>query len=451
MRAAAAAIAIALPALALAQAGALNSAREAGARQGAATQTRMNAADAAFAEGHAPAAPGGAATLPTDSDAAALDAAVDAAAAAVPAVEPTVLEPSVATYTVERGDTLWDLSGRFLSDPWSWPKIWSKNPQISNPHWIYPGNVLRIGPDGMLEQVPAGELASDQPSDDGYGDIQAPRDLDDFSKGELGKAGLALNDPDDVLVTGPRRIGFVAGSGTLTRRDSFVTRSELAESGVITAAFEEKLLLTVHDRAYAEFRGDVAVKRGETYAVYTTEREIQHPVTLQPFGYRTRILGAARVVSVDDKAVTIEVVQAYAPIERGAWLAPFGQKELRRVQQRPASKRIDGIIVASQSDVVTEIAEHHVVYVDKGTADGVEEGNVFTVLRSGDPYGKGLQSGNEHAKTVALESAQSTLPNEEIGALLVVDAKEHASTALVVRSARELAVGDQAVAKAASR
>ena len=425
MRAVAAAIAVALPALALAQAGALGAAREAGARQQASSEARMSAADAILGDESAEAA-----TLPTEADTAALDAAVDAAAAAVPGGE---LAAGTETYTVERGDTLWDLSGRFLSDPWSWPKIWSNNPQIANPHWIYPGNVLRIGPGGVLEPV----AGLDQPAED-YGFIEAPRDLADFSRGELGGQGLALEESDDVLVTGPTRIGFVAGKGTLTRRDSFVTRRELAESGVITAAFEDKLLLSVHDRAYAEFRGDVAARPGQTYAVYATEREIHHPVTKELFGYRTLILGAARVVSVDGDAVTVEVVQAYAPIERGAWLAPFGDKALRRVQQRPAAKRIDGVIVASQSDIVTEIAEHHVVYVDKGTADGVEEGNVFTVIRSGDPYGQSM----------SVVSQDASLPNEAIGALLVVDAKEHASTALVVRSARELIVGDRAVALA---
>jgi hypothetical protein len=434
MRAAVAAIAVALPALALAQAGALNAARAAGAKQSAATQTRMNAADAALAEP----APPDASTAPSEEDAAALDAAVDAAAAAAGAdvsggTQVNELAPGE-TYTVVRGDTLWDLSARFLSDPWSWPKIWSKNPQIANPHWIYPGNVLRLGADGTLEPVTTG--GSGEPAVD-FGDVVAPTELSDFSKGELGGAGLALDEADDVLVSGPRRIGFVPGKGTLSRRDSFVTRRELAESGVVTAAFEDKLLLTLHDRAYAKFKGDVSVKPGETYAIFATTGEIQHPVTRQLFGYRTEILGAARVVSVDRDAVAVEVVQAYAPIERGTWLAPFGERALHRVQERPAAKQIDGVIVASQTDIVTELGEHHVVYVDKGTADGVEEGNVFTVLRSGDPYGKAMM----------VATQDSLLPNEEIGALLVVDAKEHASTALVVRSARELVVGDRAVAK----
>ena len=61
--------------------------------------------------------------------------------------------PPPDTYTVRSGDTLWDLSGRFLNNPWYWPKIWSYNPEITNPHWIYPGNVLKFYP--SAEEAPA--------------------------------------------------------------------------------------------------------------------------------------------------------------------------------------------------------------------------------------------------------------------------------------------------------
>src|SRR5688572_17280612 len=55
--------------------------------------------------------------------------------------------PSVGeTHAVKAGDTLWDLCAKYLNSPWYWPKIWSYNPQITNPHWIYPGNELRFYP-----------------------------------------------------------------------------------------------------------------------------------------------------------------------------------------------------------------------------------------------------------------------------------------------------------------
>src|SRR5437870_10815354 len=66
-------------------------------------------------------------------------------------------------YTIQKGDTLWDLSQKFLSNPWYWPKIWSLNPAIENPHWIYPGNKLRIIPGEGGAQAPA-QVQAEQPA-----------------------------------------------------------------------------------------------------------------------------------------------------------------------------------------------------------------------------------------------------------------------------------------------
>ena len=67
--------------------------------------------------------------------------------AAPPDGQPVVAPPGTPEeYTIQKGDTLWDLSQKFLNSPWYWPKIWSQNPSIENPHWIYPGNKLKLVP-----------------------------------------------------------------------------------------------------------------------------------------------------------------------------------------------------------------------------------------------------------------------------------------------------------------
>jgi hypothetical protein len=353
---------------------------------------------------------------------------LDAAADAGPVAAPD-------TYTVKPGDTLWDLSGRFLNNPWYWPKIWSYNPEISNPHWIYPGNLLRFYPSAeeaptRVEPVPG--VGPGTPVAEAEEEVESVRELEDLSRADM-KGPAPAEETDAVGVAGPYKVGYVASKSRFARRDTFVTPRELAESGSIRAAFEEKLMLSSHDRAYASFDRPADVKVGETYVVYKTERPIYHPVTKELFGYQSAVLGSAKVVKVEDRAATLVIAQTLQPIERGAMLGPWTQKFFRPVDRKPNRQAVEGRIIAAQVDVVTQVGEHHVVFLDRGEKDGVEEGNSFAVLRSGDQYGK-----DPHAPTW-----DSNLPIEAVGELLVVDVKERASSALVTRSLKELMVGDR--------
>jgi hypothetical protein len=366
------------------------------------------------------------------------------AVAPIAAPEPGTAAPAPDTYTIKPGDTLWDLSGRFLNNPWYWPKIWSYNPDITNPHWIYPGNILkffpspeeaptRVEPVGPGSPIAAGEepAAGDQGGDE-WGEAPA-RELEDFSRADM-KAPESAEQSDAVAVAGPYKIGYVPARARLARHETFVLPGELAGSGAIHAAFEEKLLLSTQDRAYAQFEKQAEVKVGETYVIYKTERALTHPENPREiFGYQAVILGSAKVIAVEDKAATLQIVQTFEEIERGALLGPWTQKFYRPVERRPNKKALDAQIIGAQIEVVTQIGDNQVVFLDRGERDGVEEGNVFTVLRSGDPYGLNPYRG----------TWDESLPIEAIGELLVIDVKEHASTALVTKSLKELLLGDR--------
>ena len=413
-----------VPFTALAQGrGATEAAKSANAAEEAATEARMKAADAEGQQEDQPGVELGKAAARLEGEPAS-EAAQDASAPA------GVKEPAPDAYTVKPGDTLWDLSGRFLNNPWYWPKVWSYNPEISNPHFIYPGNVVRLYPGG--EEGPARMEQVQQVAGRTGEDLDAPRELDDFTRADM-KKPQEIGEGDEVAVVGPYKIGYVPPKGLYARRDSFVTPRELQESGTIVASFEEKLLLSLHDRAYVRFAEKAKVKAGESYIIYKTERPVRHPVTGELFGYQTTIIGGAKVVAVDDKAVTVDVSNAFEPIERGALVGLRMDKLVKQVQRRANQHRMDGYIIAAQQEVISEIGEHHVVFVDKGRADGVEEGNVFTVIRSGDPYGRAM---NEIMR-------DADLPKEDVGTLIVVDAQQTSSAALVVRSFRELYVGDK--------
>jgi hypothetical protein len=345
--------------------------------------------------------------------------------------------PAPDTYTVRPGDTLWDLSGRFLNNPWYWPKVWSYNPEISNPNWIYPGNVIRFFP--SAEEAPARvEPIAEAGAPEGQAeDAAPPRELEDFSKADM-KADEA--DEDTVAVVGPYKIGYVPPKAMLAQHVTFVTKGELERSGTLTGAFEEKLMLSTWDKSYAHFQGSAPVKAGQTYLVYKTDRAIYHPSNkLDLIGYQSTILGAAKVTAVDDTAVSLVITSCFEPIARGAMLGPWNERFLRKVARKPNQVSLDGLIVGAQVEVVTEIGEHHVVFVNRGKKDGVEIGNVFTAVRSGDPYGKPNGPLRDPA-----------FPKEDVGDLMVIDAQDAVSTALVIRSMREMAVGDQVELRAAA-
>jgi len=380
-----------------------------------------------------------------------------AAAAAAPEAEPVAEEPIAAepsegsapaaaegqgtqpppdTYTVRPGDTLWDLAGRFLNNPWYWPKVWSYNPEITNPHWIDPGQLLRFFP--SAEEAPTrvepveGPIASPEPEAP-EAEPEAPRELEDFSKGDLAGSNDLVDEDASVAVSGPYKIGYVPPRATTARHETFVTRRELEESGELVGAFEDKLMLSTTDQTYARFKGDVEVKKGEAYVIYRTEREIVHPVTKEVFGYQTVVVGAGRVTAVDEKAVKLVITQTFEPIERGAKLGPWSDRFVKQVARRPNGVELVGTIVGAQQEILTLLGESHIVFVDKGKEDGVEEGNVFKVVRAGDPYGSPMTTARW----------DDSLPKEDVGDLLIIDVKEHASTALVTRSLVELYLGDR--------
>jgi nucleoid-associated protein YgaU len=428
------ALAALLPVTAAAQLGAIDAAKEAGAKSDAGNARIERAADQQLGAGEQrPVGSRGTGQVTLDGKKAeGSAAAADKGLGAVPPPD---------TYTVRPGDTLWDLSGRFLNNPWYWPKVWSFNPEITNPHWIEPGNVLRFYPSAeeapaRVEPVPGAEAApavAEEP------EAEAPRELEDFSKADM-KAPAPVEEQEEVAVAGPYKVGYVAPKTIMVRRDAFVTQREVEESGHIVAAFEEKLMLSTLDRAYANFKSAADLVPGETYVVYKTERAVYHPITKEMLGYQSTILGTAKAIAVDGKVVTVVVGQTLEPIERGALLGPWTERFLRPVTQKPNGRDLQGRIVGTPIDVLTMAGEHHVVFIDKGKRDGVEEGNVFRVVRSGDPYGLPIGA-IEH---------DPAMPKEIVGDLMVIDVKETTCSALVTRSLRELVLGDRVEMRAAA-
>jgi hypothetical protein len=313
-------------------------------------------------------------------------------------------------HTVEKGDTLWDLSQKYLGSPWYWPKVWSYNPEIANPHWIYPGNEVRFfgaGEEGPT-QVEAGKPETPE--------VEAGEMVD-----------------DSVSVVGS--IGYRPKGAISIAAPGFVTPEQVEESGRIMGSFAESALLSFPNPLYATFKK--TPRLGETYEVFRSAGEVIHPHTTRPIGYMTELLAEVKVARIDgENRATLVFVKQYDEVKRGDLIGPFSEPIVRAVAATGNDREIkDVTIVADVKRYPTMMGEHSVVIIDKGSDDGVRTGNLVTVTRQHD--------GLPFESIIRPTGVDEDMPREDIAQCVTFEVKKSASLCLVSRSLRELVRGDR--------
>lgn len=315
-------------------------------------------------------------------------------------------------HTVEKGDTLWDLSQRYLGSPWYWPKVWSYNPEIANPHWIYPGNEVRFygaGDEGPT-QVEAGKVETPE--------IEAGELVDD-------KVGIVGD------------IGYRLKNAVALPSPGFVTPEEVEENGQIIGSFSEAAMLTFPDRIYVRFTRK-APRLGESYEVFRRAGDVVHPITKGVVGALTEILAEVRVVRIDkDKTATVQITKQYDEVRRGDFLGPHAESIVRYVAATANDREIkDVTIVADVRRHPTALGEHSIAIIDKGSEHGVRNGNVVTITRQHDALA--------FEAIIRPTGVDDDMPREDVAQCVTFEVKKTASLCLVSRSIREIVRGDKA-------
>ncbi len=305
------------------------------------------------------------------------------------------------SYTVQSGDTLWGLSQRFLNNPWYWPKIWSYNPRIDNPNWIRPGTVLRFYP-------------GDEPVVEVKPEPEEEPEYEDVGEGGGFEHGKGLKD----------RLDNLAGHGSGgRRREFFIPAEKVNDQGQVLNSPEEARFLTVSDRTYAKLKSGGP---GDTLQIFRTEREVRHPVTGAALGQMVLEVGELRVDQSGKEQALGTVTAAWDVVERGHYLGSLPVRQ-DRVTPVPNGKNVKGYVVEAAPQRLSFVAEGYLVVVDKGSSDGVEVGNTFTIVRAGDPYLR----------------QYSGLADEDIGEILVLETFKNTSTGLLTAASREVVPGDR--------
>ncbi|PIP80454.1 MAG: peptidoglycan-binding LysM [Gammaproteobacteria bacterium CG22_combo_CG10-13_8_21_14_all_40_8] len=327
-------------------------------------------------------------------------------------------------YVVKKSDTLWDISAMFLSKPWLWPEIWQANPQISNPHLIYPGDVLSLV---YIDGKPQIVLNN--------GVIKLSPKVREVSRGEaIYSLPLAVIKP------------FLVGARV-------VSEKELDTAPYLVATDGEHLVASQGTRFYARDVDQANVQTG--YALFRKGKEFIDPVTSEFLGFEAVHLGEADLVRLGDPS-TFDITKSVEESRAGDRLMPVKQDYLLPYffPHRSGSD-IEGQIL-SVYEGVTQIGQYNVVVINRGTREGVEVGHVLTVWhkgaivkdavsrerrRNGDNYsilrevGDTFKGGNKKDLV--------TLPDEEAGDVMVFRTFEKVSLALVVNATRPLYILDR--------
>jgi hypothetical protein len=311
--------------------------------------------------------------------------------------EPAAGVPEV--HVVKKGDTLWDLSSTYFKNPWAWPKLWAYNPSITNPHWIYPGDLIRLAPpEAALAPSPA----------------PAPAEAE----------------------TTPRKITRTneLPTGLVLRQTGFAEPHELRAAGKIVGSKEEKIMLSTHDEAYVQFPPDEKVQPGDHLTIYKSIRPLVHPVTHKRLGDIVQIFGDVEVKSVTDGHIArVLVTDSDEPIERGFRVGPL-RRQFKMVEPKAGRQDLSGVVVATIQPREL-VGAGTLVFLDRGQKDGVEIGNRFLIVRRGDGYQPLLNRG----KPVD----DRRYPRETVGEVIVLDVRDNVSTGWVMHEAKETLVGDR--------
>jgi hypothetical protein len=328
-------------------------------------------------------------------------------------------------YTVKKGDTLWDISGRFLKDNFKWPDLWKKNPQIKNPHLIYPGDIVNLAE--VLVASP--ELAPLLPVKMLLPEEEKP--LPPLKVIKLVPEAAPPEEPpveeaavEEIPVEVEKR--FVS---SILARNGFLTKKKLEESAVVLKSKNGKLNMDKGTEVFLSFKEGFAVKAGDRFTVFTERERIYHPETKMHIGNVIENLGALTITRAEE---TVEGVidSTNAEITAGAKLLPY-EKPVAEVVLKEASASISGVIVASLEGK-EEISESDIVYIDRGEADGLTVGNTLEISRARAPIKDPLK-----------KDKQLSPEPLALGRAIVIKTNDSASTAFILESSESILIGDR--------
>ena len=341
------------------------------------------------------------------------------------------------TYVVKRGDTLWDIAGRFLQKPWLWPEIWQANPQIANPHLIYPGDVISLAylnrvalqPGPREEAQPINAI----PLSDVEAFLKDLRVVDDFDH-----LPYVVGLEDDRLRSTRGQVAYVRGLQAAPGQRYLVMRAEkryrfVERAGLCCDLFQSDDL---------DARGDTFRGTGDfwTNAVFPSKNTemLGYELITQSTGTVTRgeVAGIqASTLLLDAEGRDVRVGDRLVPVEAQPYDLQFFPHPPKQQQE------YGRLTVMSVADRYRTGGPRDVIAISGGAREGIDNGTVFSIWRRGSSTVDTIKGGLDKEETLTLFESKVRLPDEFAGHAMVFRTFNNVSYALVMSSVKPVRVG----------
>ncbi len=231
-------------------------------------------------------------------------------------------------YTIKKGDTLWDISTKFLKDPFLWPKLWQRNPYITNPHWIYPGNPVRLSPIEEAKKVEPPKVVEEK-----------PREVKEVKEVKPEVVEVKKVEPPPVV---EKKLVVIEAKKPVEekrvipelRSAGFIAGFDYKGIGIIVDNKEGKNLMAEGDVLYLAFKTAEPILIGNKYTVFKASDIIRDPVTDKKIGRKYNIAGNIEIIDQFGNFYTAKVLEAFEAIHKGDMIQPYSKEKMEIGQKK---------------------------------------------------------------------------------------------------------------------
>jgi hypothetical protein len=274
-------------------------------------------------------------------------------------VEETIEHEAGFYYTIQRGDTLWDLSDKFFDSPWFWPELWHENEQIPNPHWIYPGERIRLfqkqGQDTFSLHFPEPEIVVQESAVE----TELVQEAETPPIPEKETVYYAYPPIDAV---------------------GFIRKETVNPLGFIFKAKNDKVLVHEGDTVYINYADKDArpIMQGGRYTVYRKLDPTNDRKRNRQLGGQYYILGVVEVTRLEADFAIAKVVKSYRSIAIDDFILPYERRSPKIPITESVPNLIGKIIISEEHTAI--IGDLTLVFIDKGKVNNIKEGQVYNIF-----------------------------------------------------------------------